>query len=38
VRVPGRHLGAVIGVASAYFAGKVDLLVQPVMDIFLAFR
>ena len=26
-----------IGVASAYFAGKVDLLVQRVMDIFLAF-
>src|SRR6266581_4579209 len=33
----GATLGAVIGVASAYFAGKVDLLVQRVMDIFLAF-
>jgi len=33
----GATIGAVIGVASAYFAGKVDLLVQRVMDIFLAF-
>ena len=33
----GATAGAVIGVASAYFAGKVDLLVQRVMDIFLAF-
>jgi peptide/nickel transport system permease protein len=33
----GATVGAVIGVASAYFAGKVDLLVQRVMDIFLAF-
>src|SRR6266550_4626474 len=32
----GATIGAVIGVASAYFAGKVDLLVQRVMDIFLA--
>jgi peptide/nickel transport system permease protein len=33
----GATIGAVIGVASAYFAGKVDLFVQRVMDIFLAF-
>jgi len=33
----GATIGAVIGVTSAYFAGKVDLLVQRVMDIFLAF-
>src|SRR5437879_7126458 len=33
----GATIGAVIGVASAYFAGKVDLLVQRVMYIFLAF-
>src|SRR2546427_7619535 len=33
----GATLGAVIGVTSAYFAGKVDLLIQRVMDIFLAF-
>ena len=33
----GATIGAVIGVASAYFSGKVDLLLQRVMDIFLAF-
>jgi peptide/nickel transport system permease protein len=33
----GTTLGAVIGVASAYFGGKVDLGIQRVMDIFLAF-
>jgi len=33
----GATLGAVIGVTSAYFGGRVDLLVQRVMDIFLAF-
>jgi len=33
----GATLGAVIGVASAYFGGRVDLLVQRVMDIFLSF-
>ena len=33
----GATVGTVIGVGSAYFAGKVDLLVQRVMDIFLAF-
>jgi peptide/nickel transport system permease protein len=35
--VVGATAGAIIGVASAYFGGKVDLLVQRVMDIFLAF-
>src|SRR5262244_313249 len=33
----GATVGAVIGVASAYFAGKIDLLIQRVMDIFLSF-
>jgi peptide/nickel transport system permease protein len=33
----GATIGAVIGVASAYFGGKIDLLVQRVMDIFLSF-
>jgi peptide/nickel transport system permease protein len=33
----GTTLGAVIGVASAYFGGKIDLAIQRVMDIFLAF-
>jgi peptide/nickel transport system permease protein len=33
----GATLGAVIGVASAYFGGKTDLLIQRVMDIFLSF-
>jgi peptide/nickel transport system permease protein len=35
--VIGATVGAVIGVASAYFGGKVDLSIQRVMDIFLAF-
>ncbi len=33
----GATLGAVIGVTSAYFGGRADLLIQRVMDIFLAF-
>jgi peptide/nickel transport system permease protein len=33
----GATLGAVIGVASAYFGGRVDLFVQRIMDIFFAF-
>src|SRR6058998_2988694 len=33
----GATIGAVIGVGSAYFGGRVDLVVQRVMDIFLAF-
>jgi peptide/nickel transport system permease protein len=35
--VIGATVGAVIGVASAYFGGKIDLAIQRVMDIFLAF-
>jgi peptide/nickel transport system permease protein len=33
----GATVGAIIGVASAYFGGKTDLAIQRVMDIFLAF-
>jgi len=33
----GAALGAILGVGSAYFGGRVDLYVQRVMDIFLAF-
>ena len=33
----GTTVGAVIGVASAYFGGKVDLIIQRAMDVFLAF-
>jgi len=33
----GATFGAVIGVSSAYFGGKVDLFIQRFMDIFLAF-
>ena len=35
--VLGATLGSAIGVASAYFGGRVDLVVQRVMDIFFAF-
>jgi peptide/nickel transport system permease protein len=35
--VLGATLGALIGVASAYFGGYVDLLIQRVVDLFLAF-
>ena len=35
--VLGATLGAVLGVGSAYFAGRVDLYLQRVMDIFLSF-
>jgi peptide/nickel transport system permease protein len=31
------HVGAVIGVVSAYFGGKIDLVVQGVMDVLLSF-
>jgi len=34
--VLGATLGAVLGVTSAYFAGRVDLLIQRVMDVFLS--
>jgi len=33
----GSFIGLVLGVASAYFGGKFDLLFQRVMDVFLAF-
>jgi peptide/nickel transport system permease protein len=33
----GASLGALIGVASAYFGGRVDLVVQRLVDIFLSF-
>jgi peptide/nickel transport system permease protein len=33
----GTTLGAVLGVASAYFGGRVDLYLQRVMDVFLSF-
>jgi peptide/nickel transport system permease protein len=33
----GCTVGAVIGVASAYFGGKTDLIIQGVMDVLLSF-
>jgi len=33
----GATLGAMLGVASAYFGGPIDLVVQRLVDIFLAF-
>jgi peptide/nickel transport system permease protein len=33
----GTTLGLVLGVASAYFGGKVDLIFQRIMDVFMAF-
>ena len=33
----GATLGAVLGVGSAYFGGRVDLYTQRVMDIFISF-
>jgi peptide/nickel transport system permease protein len=33
----GAIFGSLIGVASAYFGGRVDLIVQRVMDVFFAF-
>jgi peptide/nickel transport system permease protein len=35
--VLGATLGAVLGVGSAYFGGRIDLYLQRVMDIFLCF-
>lgn len=35
--VLGATLGAILGVASAYFGGRIDLYLQRVMDIFLSF-
>jgi peptide/nickel transport system permease protein len=33
----GSTVGAVIGVASAYFGGKTDLIIQGIMDVLLSF-
>jgi peptide/nickel transport system permease protein len=33
----GAFVGLVLGVASAYFGGRVDLIFQRVMDVFMAF-
>ena len=33
----GSTLGAIIGVASAYFGGRTDLIIQRVMDVLLSF-
>ena len=33
----GSTIGAIIGVASAYFGGKTDMIIQRLMDIILAF-
>lgn len=33
----GATLGAVLGVTSAYFGGRTDLLIQRVVDVFLSF-
>ncbi len=33
----GATLGALLGVSSAYFGGRVDLILQRVVDVFLAF-
>jgi peptide/nickel transport system permease protein len=33
----GATAGLVIGVASAYFGGKVDLIIQRIIDVFIAF-
>ncbi|MBI1847987.1 MAG: ABC transporter permease [Candidatus Rokubacteria bacterium] len=37
VALVGATVGAVIGVTSAYFGGRIDLAIQRVMDIFLSF-
>jgi peptide/nickel transport system permease protein len=33
----GSTVGAIIGVVSAYFGGKVDLVIQGIMDVLLSF-
>ncbi len=35
--ITGTTLGALVGVASTYFGGKVDLVVQRLMDVILSF-
>jgi len=34
----GASFGSLIGVASAYFGGRIDLFVQRIMDVLFAFR
>lgn len=33
----GATAGAILGVASAYFAGRIDLLISRIMDVFISF-
>jgi peptide/nickel transport system permease protein len=33
----GSSIGAIIGVISAYFGGKIDLVIQRIMDVLLSF-
>jgi peptide/nickel transport system permease protein len=33
----GSTIGAIIGVVSAYFGGKIDLVIQRIMDVLLSF-
>ena len=33
----GSTLGAIVGVVSAYFGGKIDMLMQRIMDVLLSF-
>jgi peptide/nickel transport system permease protein len=33
----GASIGLVLGVASAYFGGRIDLIIQRVIDVFIAF-
>jgi peptide/nickel transport system permease protein len=33
----GATLGAILGVASAYFGGRIDLYLQRIMDVFISF-
>jgi len=33
----GSSIGLVLGVASAYFGGRIDLIFQRIMDVFMAF-
>jgi peptide/nickel transport system permease protein len=33
----GATAGAILGVASAYFAGRIDLYLQRIMDVFISF-
>ena len=35
--VLGATLGAILGVGSAYFGGRIDLFLQRIMDVFLSF-